>query len=72
VGYLGHRDGLLLVSVLYNGGRVYAAKQQQWQLFRVLGAQGNVVPGDSAANDALGGESREPPPTEVPRPPTAQ
>jgi len=63
VGYLGHRDGLLLVSVLYNGGRVYAAKQQQWQLFRVLGAQGNAVPGDSAANDgqALGGESREPP-----------
>ena len=61
VGYLGHKDGLILISVMYNGSRVYAAKQQQWKLFRILGADGNMVPGDSAMADLLGGEDREPP-----------
>ena len=61
VGYLGHKDGLLLVSVLYNGSQVSAAKQQQWQLFRVLGADGTTIPGESAGS-SLGGEASEPPP----------
>jgi D-alanyl-D-alanine carboxypeptidase/D-alanyl-D-alanine-endopeptidase (penicillin-binding protein 4) len=63
VGYLGHRDGLLLISVLYNGASVPAAKQQQWRLFRVLGAEGATIPGDSLIGEAaaLGSESREPP-----------
>jgi len=60
VGYLGHKDGLILISVMYNGSRVYAAKQQQWQLFRLLGADGTMVPGDSMAAE-IGGEDREPP-----------
>lgn len=60
VGYLGHKDGLILISVMYNGSRVYAAKQQQWKLFRILGANGTMVPGDSVAADILGGEDREP------------
>lgn len=61
VGYLGHKDGLILISVMYNGPRVYAAKQQQWRLFRLLGADGMMVPGDSTAAELLGGENREPP-----------
>jgi D-alanyl-D-alanine carboxypeptidase/D-alanyl-D-alanine-endopeptidase (penicillin-binding protein 4) len=61
VGYLGHKDGLILISVMYNGSRVYAAKQQQWQLFRILGADGMMVPGDSVVTDMIGGEDREPP-----------
>ena len=60
VGYLGHKDGLILISVMYNGSRVYAAKQQQWQLFRLLGADGTMVPGDSMTTE-IGGEDREPP-----------
>lgn len=60
VGYLGHKDGLILISVMYNGSRVYAAKQQQWKLFRILGADGTMVPGDSMPADILGGEDREP------------
>ena len=44
-----------------SGGRVYAAKQQQWKLFRILGADGTMVPGDSALAETIGGEDREPP-----------
>lgn len=59
VGYLGHKDGLLLVSVLYNGSRVSTAKQQQWQLFRVLGADGTAIPGETGSS-GLGSESEPP------------
>jgi D-alanyl-D-alanine carboxypeptidase/D-alanyl-D-alanine-endopeptidase (penicillin-binding protein 4) len=63
-GYLGHPDGVLLVSLMYNGSRVYAARQHQWKLFRLLGAQGVVIPGDSVAVvEALGGEALELPDT---------
>jgi D-alanyl-D-alanine carboxypeptidase/D-alanyl-D-alanine-endopeptidase (penicillin-binding protein 4) len=62
VGYLGHKDGLVLVSVMYNGHRVYAAKQQQWRLFRLLGADGTMVPGDSMGPDIFGGEDTDIPP----------
>ncbi|HSR15128.1 MAG TPA: D-alanyl-D-alanine carboxypeptidase/D-alanyl-D-alanine-endopeptidase [Gemmatimonadales bacterium] len=63
VGYLGQKDGMLLVSVMYNGPRVAAAKQQQWRLFRVLGADGSVIPGDDQAEaepDVMGGETVPP------------
>ena len=60
VGYLGHRDGMLLISVMYNGASVYAAKQEQWKLFRLLGAQGQVIPGDSTETEALGGDALPP------------
>jgi D-alanyl-D-alanine carboxypeptidase/D-alanyl-D-alanine-endopeptidase (penicillin-binding protein 4) len=59
VGYLGHKDGMLIISVMYNGPRVYAAKSQQWKLFRTLGAQGTVIPGDSTSVE-LGGEDVPP------------
>ena len=60
MGYLGHRDGMLLISVMYNGSRVYAAKQEQWKLFRLLGAQGQIIPSDSTEADAIGGDSLPP------------
>ena len=60
VGYLGRADGVLLISLMYNGSRVYAARQQQWKLLRLLGAEGVVIPSDSTdVVDHLGGEARE-------------
>ena len=48
VGYLGLPEGTLLVSLMYNGSRPNAARQAQWNLFRELGANGVVIPTDSA------------------------
>ncbi len=57
VGYLGRPDGVLLISLMYNGGRVAAARQAQWRLFRTLGAEGIVIPADSLDVDGrLGGD----------------
>lgn len=47
VGYLGRTDGVLLFSIMYNGARVTRAKQEQWRLFRMLGAEGVILPEDS-------------------------
>ena len=47
VGYLGGANGVLLVSLMYNGSRPWAARQAQWKLFRDLGADGVVIPTDS-------------------------
>jgi D-alanyl-D-alanine carboxypeptidase/D-alanyl-D-alanine-endopeptidase (penicillin-binding protein 4) len=44
VGYLGRPDGVLLVSLMYNGRRTHQARSEQWRLFRVLGADGVAVP----------------------------
>ncbi len=56
VGYLGRTDGVLLVSVMYHGGNVWAARQAQWKLFRELGAEGVVIPADSLdTGEDLGG-----------------
>jgi hypothetical protein len=59
VGYLGRPGGVLLVALLYNGPRPWAARQAEWRLFRLLGADGIVVPADTTPLDAvqLGGES---------------
>ncbi len=61
VGYLGRPDGVLLVSLMYNGKRTSAARQQQWALFRTLGADGVAIPSlsDTLATDdvQLGGET---------------
>ncbi len=48
VGYLGLPEGTLLVSLMYNGRRPNAARQEQWNLFRQLGANGVVIPTDTA------------------------
>ena len=61
-GYLGRPDGVLVISLMYNGPRVYAAKQAQWRLFRLLGAEGVTLPLDSLdISSSLGSEDREPP-----------
>jgi PBP4 family serine-type D-alanyl-D-alanine carboxypeptidase len=63
VGYLGRPEGTLLVSLLYNGGRPNAARQEQWKLFRLLGADGVVIPADTSSAEPvqLGGEQTSPP-----------
>jgi D-alanyl-D-alanine carboxypeptidase/D-alanyl-D-alanine-endopeptidase (penicillin-binding protein 4) len=63
VGYLGRSKGTLLVSLMYNGKKTTAARKQQWELFRRLGADGVAIPtiADSLVDGEiqLGGESRE-------------
>jgi serine-type D-Ala-D-Ala carboxypeptidase/endopeptidase (penicillin-binding protein 4) len=63
VGYLGRPEGTLLVSLLYNGGRPGAARQEQWKLFRLLGADGVVIPADTSSGEPpqFGGEQGPPP-----------
>jgi serine-type D-Ala-D-Ala carboxypeptidase/endopeptidase (penicillin-binding protein 4) len=63
VGYLGGADGVLLVSLMYNGRRPWAARQAQWQLFRELGADGVVIPTDStpAPPVQMGGDALDRP-----------
>ena len=61
VGYLGRKDGLYLVSMMYNGPRSRAAKRHQWSAFRLLGAGGASIPTDDqedAAEEAgaMGGD----------------
>lgn len=58
VGYLGRPEGTLLVSLMYNGNRPNSARQEQWKLFRLLGADGVVIPADTALIEPaqLGGE----------------
>jgi PBP4 family serine-type D-alanyl-D-alanine carboxypeptidase len=66
-GYLGRQDGVLLISLMYNGPRVYAARQQQWKLFRLLGAEGVILPDDSLMVGAQLGSDSLPPPVQPPR-----
>jgi D-alanyl-D-alanine carboxypeptidase/D-alanyl-D-alanine-endopeptidase (penicillin-binding protein 4) len=55
-GYLGRPDGVLAVSAIYNGRRTGAAKRAQWELFRLLGADGIDVAA-AASQSQLGGEA---------------
>lgn len=52
-GYLGRPDGVLVVSLMYNGPRTGAARRAQWELFRILGADGVNLP--SALVTQMGG-----------------
>jgi D-alanyl-D-alanine carboxypeptidase len=62
-GYLGRPDGVLLISLMYNGPRVSTARSEQWRLFRLLGADGVAIPQDTVEiSGQLGSENREPPP----------
>ncbi|HUR93131.1 MAG TPA: D-alanyl-D-alanine carboxypeptidase/D-alanyl-D-alanine-endopeptidase [Gemmatimonadales bacterium] len=65
VGYLGRPEGTLLVALMYNGSRPWAARQAQWKLFRELGANGVVIPTDTLPEPPvqLGGEQAPPAPT---------
>jgi D-alanyl-D-alanine carboxypeptidase/D-alanyl-D-alanine-endopeptidase (penicillin-binding protein 4) len=46
VGYLGHPEGVLVISLMYNGSRPSSARRAQLQLVRELGADGIVVPSE--------------------------
>lgn len=48
VGYLGRPDGVLVVSLMYNGGYSHTARQEQWRLFRTLGADAVQIPAEEA------------------------
>lgn len=54
-GYLGRPDGVMVVSLMYNGRRIHPARAAQWELFRLLGAEG-VELGD-ALETHMGGPS---------------
>ena len=55
-GYLGRRDGILVISTIYNGRRTYAARAAEWELFRLLGAEGVNLGG--ALESHMGGGGR--------------
>jgi D-alanyl-D-alanine carboxypeptidase/D-alanyl-D-alanine-endopeptidase (penicillin-binding protein 4) len=59
VGYLGRSEGVLLMALMYNGPSPWAARQAQWKLFRLLGANGVVIPADTTPPPTyqLGGDS---------------
>jgi D-alanyl-D-alanine carboxypeptidase len=39
-GYLGRPDGVLVLSLMYNGKRIQRARAAEWEPFRLLGAEG--------------------------------
>jgi D-alanyl-D-alanine carboxypeptidase len=39
-GYLARTDGVLVISLMYNGPRIGQARAAEWELFRLLGAEG--------------------------------
>lgn len=55
-GYLGRRDGVLVISTIYNGPRSRTAKRQQWNLFRLLGADGVNLAQAAESETQLGGD----------------
>lgn len=54
-GYLGRPDGVLVISLMYNGRRPGAARAAEWELFRLLGAEGVDLGG--ALETHMGGTS---------------
>jgi hypothetical protein len=56
-GYLGRTDGVMVISLMYNGRRVGIARAAQWELFRLLGAEGVNLSG--ALETHMGGTSNQ-------------
>jgi D-alanyl-D-alanine carboxypeptidase/D-alanyl-D-alanine-endopeptidase (penicillin-binding protein 4) len=54
-GYLGRTDGVLVISLMYNGRRIGSARAAEWELFRLLGAEGVNLSG--ALETHMGGPS---------------
>jgi D-alanyl-D-alanine carboxypeptidase/D-alanyl-D-alanine-endopeptidase (penicillin-binding protein 4) len=52
-GYLGRPDGVLVISLMYNGRRIRQARAAEWELFRLLGAEGVEL--DGALETQMGG-----------------
>lgn len=64
-GYLGRPDGVLVISLMYNGRRIHAARAAEWELFRLLGAEGVDLSG--ALETHMGGTSDQEEETEAAR-----
>ena len=58
VGYLGRPDGVLVVTLMYNGGCSHTARQEQWRLFRTLGADAVQIPDRRIAGRGAGAAGR--------------
>jgi D-alanyl-D-alanine carboxypeptidase/D-alanyl-D-alanine-endopeptidase (penicillin-binding protein 4) len=58
-GYLGRKDGVLVISLMYNGRRIHAARAAEWELFRLLGAEGVNLLGALESHIGGGGEQPE-------------
>jgi serine-type D-Ala-D-Ala carboxypeptidase/endopeptidase (penicillin-binding protein 4) len=56
-GYLGRIDGVLVISLMYNGRRIGSARAAEWELFRLLGAEGVNLSG--ALETHMGGPSNQ-------------
>ena len=54
-GYLGRPDGVLVIALMYNGRRIGAARTAEWDLFRLLGAEGVDLRG--ALETQMGGST---------------
>ena len=54
-GYLARPDGLLVMSLMYNGRRIGAARAAEWEVFRLLGAEAVDLGG--ALETHMGGTS---------------
>jgi D-alanyl-D-alanine carboxypeptidase/D-alanyl-D-alanine-endopeptidase (penicillin-binding protein 4) len=52
-GYLARPDGVLVLSLMYNGRRTGAARAAEWEVFRLLGAEGVDLSG--ALDTHMGG-----------------
>ena len=60
-GYLGRREGTYLVVLMFNGGRTRRARAAQWQLFRVLGGDGVIIPTDTDFGPEVVSDTNETP-----------
>lgn len=56
-GYLGRPDGVLVLSLMYNGRRIHQARAAEWELFRLLGAEGVDLGG--ALETQMGGDNAQ-------------
>ena len=54
-GYLARPDGVLVLSLMYNGRRTGIARAAEWEVFRLLGAEGVDLSG--ALDTHMGGSS---------------
>jgi D-alanyl-D-alanine carboxypeptidase/D-alanyl-D-alanine-endopeptidase (penicillin-binding protein 4) len=54
-GYLARQDGVLVLSLMYNGRRTGAARAAEWEVFRLLGGEGVDLSG--ALDTHMGGTS---------------
>jgi D-alanyl-D-alanine carboxypeptidase/D-alanyl-D-alanine-endopeptidase (penicillin-binding protein 4) len=54
-GYLARQDGVLVLSLMYNGRRTGAARAAEWEVFRLLGGEGVDLGG--ALETHMGGSS---------------